>query len=327
MIYKSGSIKETDTNKGNQEIDCPYFINCCGYIKLKNMKKVSILRTRVDYYLIYLVSGAGYYKINGKLIKAESGNIIIYQPHEEQDYYYFGEDNTELYWIHFTGNSVMQLLENLELTGRNIFQVGIKTELIQLFEKIIDEIMAQNHRYHSLCISYLINLLSMFSRESYAREKGVFIKNSGIEQSVIKMQREYQFDHSISYYAKSSNLSVYQFIRKFRNTMQYSPSKYVEKIRMDKSKELLLSTDLTINEISEVVGYNDPFYFSKVFKKNTGQSPSAFRKLQHIIDCEKECKPCELEDELFGKHGSGKSDLSKSYKKKVKEKINDKMSH
>ncbi len=279
MVYKSASVKESDTNTGNEENAYPYFINCCGYIELKNMTKVSIHRARVDYYLIYIISGAGYYKINGKLLKAESGNIIIYKPHEEQDYYYLGKDNTELYWIHFTGNSVMQLLESLELAGRNIYQVGIGTDMIQLFEKIINEIHIKKPRFHSVCISYLINLLSMFSRESYAREKGmIHIKNSGIEQSVIKMQREYQNDHPISYYAKSSNLSVYSFIRKFKNTMNYSPSKYIEKIRMDKSKELLAFTDLTINEISDIVGYSDPFYFSKVFKKNTGLSPTAFRK-------------------------------------------------
>lgn len=278
MIYKSGHIKETDTNIGSQENSYPFFINSCGYIKLNN-KKVSIQRSRIDYYLIYLINGAGYYKIDGRLIKAESGNIVIYQPNEEQDYYYLGEDNTELYWIHFTGNSVMQLLESLELTGRNIFKVGIKTEFIQLFENIIYEINVRNHCYHSVCVSYLINLLSMFSRESYALEKGIIsLKKSGIEKSVIKMQMEYQCDYPISYYAEISNLSVYRFIHKFKSLMNCSPSKYIEKIRMDKSKELLIYTDLTINEISDVVGFNDPFYFSKVFKKNTGLSPTEFRK-------------------------------------------------
>jgi AraC-like DNA-binding protein len=56
---------------------------------------------------------------------------------------------------------------------------------------------------------------------------------------------------------------------------------------MDKSKELLIDTDLTINEISDVVGYNDPFYFSKVFKRNTGLTPTAFRKLISIRNYKK----------------------------------------
>jgi len=280
MIYNSAVIKEFDTNTGNQENVCPYFINSCGYIRFQS-KNVSIHRARVDYYLIYLVNGAGYYRINGKLYTAGSGSVVIYQPHEDQDYYYLGEDNTELYWIHFTGNSVAQLIEGLELTNGNVFHVGIKTEIIQLFEKIISEIHIKNPRFHTLCISYLIKLLTIISRELYAGKDGARpSKKSDIGQCILKMQMEYQYDHPVSYYAKITNLSVCRFIRKFKETMNISPIKYIEKIRMDKSKELLTNTDLTIYEISEVVGYNDPFYFSKVFKRNTGLSPTAYRKLR-----------------------------------------------
>jgi len=279
MIYNSAVIKEIDTYTGNYETEYPYFINSCGYIKFQS-KNVSIHRSRVDYYLIYLVNGAGYYNINGKLRTAEAGSIIMYRPHEEQDYYYLGEDKTELYWIHFTGNSVAKLLESLELTGGNIFHIGNKTELIQLYENIISEIHMKNPRYHTVCISYFIKLLSLISRELCTGNEGYKPKKSDIGQCVLKMQLEYQHDHPVSYYAKIANLSVCRFIRKFKNTMNISPIKYIEKIRMDKSKELLTDTDLTIYEISEVVGYNDPFYFSKVFKRNTGLSPSAYRKLR-----------------------------------------------
>lgn len=280
MIYSSAVIKEIDTNTGNYENACPYFINSCGYIRFQS-KDVSIHRARVDYYLIYLVNGTGYYRINGKLYTAGSGSVVIYQPNEEQDYYYLGEDKTELYWIHFTGNSVAQLLESLELDKGNIFHIGIKTEIIQLFENIISEIHIKNPRFHTACIGCFLKLLSIISRELYDRDEGNKpLKKSDIGQCILRMQMEYQNDHPVSYYAKTANLSVSRFIRKFKSTMNISPLKYVEKIRMDKSKELLTDTDLTIYEISEVVGYNDPFYFSKVFKRNTGLSPSAYRKLR-----------------------------------------------
>lgn len=55
-------------------------------------------------------------------------------------------------------------------------------------------------------------------------------------------------------------------------------SEYLNKIRLEKAMELLLTTELTISEISASVGYSDQSYFTKVFKKQTGISPSQFRR-------------------------------------------------
>lgn len=282
MISYGGVIHELDTNTGCENKADPYFINCCGHIQFKS-KDVSINRRRVDYYLIYLVNGYGYYHIDSTLHTVPGGNIVIYKSREEQEYYYTGSDQTELYWIHFTGNAAERLLEELGLADRHFYKVGMQTECIKLFEKIINEVNVKNPGYHSFCIGYLIQLLSIFSRESQLLEKGRrILKNEDIENVIKKMHLEYQQDHPVEYYAESCNLSVYQFIRKFKSSMQLSPAKYIEKIRMDKSRELLSDTDLTINEISDITGFNDPFYFSKVFKKNTGMNPLAFRRMKRV---------------------------------------------
>ena len=281
MIHYTGIIRETDTNTGNKDTENPYFINCCGYIKTGN-RDISINRKRVDYYLIYLVNGKGYYRMDGATQAVSGGNIIIYKPNEEQNYYYLGNEQTEMYWIHFTGIGAAGLLSSLGLADRHVYEVGMQTECVQLFDKIIHEIHIKNPKYHSFCISYLLQLLSMFSRESLLHEKGMkVLKNRDIENVIKKMQLEYPQDQPVKYYADFCNLSVYQFIRKFKKSMLMPPSRYIEKIRMDRSRELLADTDLTVNEISGIVGYNDPFYFSKVFKKNTGLNPMAFRKRDH----------------------------------------------
>lgn len=277
MLSYEGVILEKDTNIGYENRTEPYLINCCGHIQFKT-RNVSINRKRVDYYLIYLVNGLGYYRFDESLHTVPAGNIVIYKAHEDQDYYYIGSERTELYWIHFTGEAAEKLLFSLGLADRHYYKVGILNECIQLFEKIINEINIKNPGYHSFCIGYLLQLLSIFSREALLVEKGRrILKNGDIEGVIRKMHTEYQQDHPVEYYANCCNLSVYQFIRKFKSSMQLSPSRYIEKIRLDKSRELLMDTDLTISEISEIVGFNDPFYFSKVFKKNTGVNPKAFR--------------------------------------------------
>lgn len=277
MYGYSGSVLDDDVYLGRRELTIPYFINCCGYIKIDDID-VSLKRTRMDCYLIYLINGVGHYIIGNDTIPANAGSIIIYRPSQYQDYYYKAFEKAELYWIHFTGNQAESLLNDLYFINSNIYQVGIHTEYIELFEDIIHELQIKKPHFHQLCISYLLQLLSTFSRDAiFLQSREKIFKNNCMENVIKAMNEEFQQEYTIEYYAKMSNLSVFQFIRNFKKATQYSPGKYIEKIRIAKAKELLYDSNLSITEISSIVGYKDPFYFSKVFKKSTSITPSEFR--------------------------------------------------
>ena len=68
------------------------------------------------------------------------------------------------------------------------------------------------------------------------------------------------------------------FYRKVRGVTGYSPNEYIRIMRMKKAAELLKEGKYTVAEVSYQVGINDPFYFSKCFKRQFGVSPSAFTK-------------------------------------------------
>ncbi|ANQ49869.1 helix-turn-helix transcriptional regulator [Flammeovirga sp. MY04] len=77
--------------------------------------------------------------------------------------------------------------------------------------------------------------------------------------------------------AKLCHLSLSSFKREFQKVFNETPSKYFTTQRINKAKELLSKTDLPINEIAYEIGYNDPLYFTRIFKKREGVSPSQFR--------------------------------------------------
>lgn len=62
--------------------------------------------------------------------------------------------------------------------------------------------------------------------------------------------------------------------------MGMSPAQYVLSLRMVNAQSLLEHTNYNVKEISEIVGYDNPLYFSRVFKKEIGQSPAQYRKLR-----------------------------------------------
>ena len=78
--------------------------------------------------------------------------------------------------------------------------------------------------------------------------------------------------------AKLSNLSLSSFKRSFKKEYDDSPKNYLVTKKIDKAKELLRLSKMPISEIAYEVGFNDPLYFSRIFKKKIGVTPTTFRQ-------------------------------------------------
>ncbi|RKN85166.1 helix-turn-helix domain-containing protein [Paenibacillus ginsengarvi] len=87
---------------------------------------------------------------------------------------------------------------------------------------------------------------------------------------------------SLNQLAASLGLSTVQFSRRFRKMYGINPSEYVSELRLDKARELLLENRLTLDEIAVRCGYNNGFYFSRVFTQKMRISPSEYRQTYRV---------------------------------------------
>ena len=99
-----------------------------------------------------------------------------------------------------------------------------------------------------------------------------------IDNVISEIREHYMEDISLTSLASKYNVSMGRLSEMIKEHLKVNFSDYIASLRIQRAKELLRDESLSIQEIAEIVGYNDYFYFTKVFKKVEGISPSKYRK-------------------------------------------------
>ena len=144
---------------------------------------------------------------------------------------------------------------------------------------MIQELQLKQEDYEELLVNYLRQLFILIHRQflTKPRKKNPMIMDD-MAQAVEYFRTHYDKPVSIEDYAASHNISVSWFIQNFKQYTNTTPAQYVQLLRTTNAKSLLETTNYNISEISNLVGYENPLYFSRFFKKQFGVSPSQFRK-------------------------------------------------
>ena len=100
-----------------------------------------------------------------------------------------------------------------------------------------------------------------------------------VEAAKAYIQANYSRDISLDEVSREVNISPYYFSKIFKEDVGEGFVEYLTKIRMDRAKELLTTTEYSRKEICSMVGYADPNYFSRTFKKNVGVTPTEYKQL------------------------------------------------
>ena len=127
-----------------------------------------------------------------------------------------------------------------------------------------------------------VKLLNIFAQHLAMLSNQVFIQQENSEPPVISRARAYIHEHqteeiSLGQVAKAVNMSSYYFCKMFKKVTGINFTDYVARVRIEKSKNLLLNPNLRVSEIAFEVGFQSLTHFNRVFKKILGQSPTEYR--------------------------------------------------
>lgn len=260
----------------------PLIVTSCGTYKLYSRPKLPTWRPkgRVDFQLLYIAAGKAHFHIDGEEKIVHAGHMVLYRPKQPQKYEYYGEDRTEVYWVHFTGGNVTNLLRSYGLTDdKKVFYCGCEPEYQQLFRAMIYELQMCRDSYPEMLEMYLRQIFIKLQRHFKVSAKSDnFHAADEIEKAAAYFNEHYSEPINIDEYARKNHVSTSWFIRNFKLYTGSTPMQYILSKRIYNAVVLLHDTQYNITEIAAIVGYDNPLYFSRIFKKQKGLSPLEYRK-------------------------------------------------
>ena len=128
----------------------------------------------------------------------------------------------------------------------------------------------------------MVRLLTIFAQHLSMLSNQVVVQQENAEPPVITRAKEYIQEHQtenlrLGHVAKACNTSTFYFCKMFKKVTGINFTDYLSRVRIEKSKNLLLNPNLRVSEIAFEVGFQSLTHFNRVFKKILGQSPTEYR--------------------------------------------------
>ncbi len=276
LVLPSKIIKELKNNQFTSDL----YITDIGYFPKARYHYRKRKEGSLEYILLFCVEGRGWIEVDGKKATLNKNQYFIIPRNTPHRYAADHDAPWTIYWIHFAGNK----------TDHFVFPLGYPRTLKesanarfedrkQLFEEIyyiLDEgYSIDNLEYSSVLLVLLLGSLkyaSQFGKATEIHQKDV------ISNAIYFMKENVERKLSVLEIASHCGLSVSHFCLIFKKKTSRSPLEYFTFIKMQKACTLLNFSTLKINRIAEGLGYDDPYYFTRVFKKVVGKSPSLYRQ-------------------------------------------------
>ncbi len=253
-------------------------VNNCGRVSFEKTRFSSRPEGRKDYMLLYVTEGSGFCLIDGAKHSLGAGDMVVLRPLQPLVFSFSGSNSH--YWLHFTGTDAEGILASVGISANSCFNVGQSEEITKLFFRIIFEMQMNRKTSGMMCNGLFLELISAVGNKiKHERIVENDITESKIYPAIRSMMHEYTENRRLPYYAALCNLSLSHFKTRFTEEIGFSPTAYLNKLKLEHAKNFLFFTNLSVTEIACRVGFSDPLYFSRFFKKHVGVSPREFRAL------------------------------------------------
>ncbi len=232
---------------------------------------------RNNYVIHYVCEGKGYFVCKGRRHEVNKGQCFFMFRNVEVSYYPDLEKPWEYRWVDFSGDEAPKLLKLIDVDANHPVTDKVNDDIARLFYEIREHYIAQEPSQKIIAKGKLYELLGLLA-DSFLSEHSKNENWSLIDGAVSIMRNEY-FNSSLTIESLAEKLSTTRvsLYRAFKAKYNSTPSEYLLDIRMQRAIELFQKTDISVKTVSYSVGFADPLYFSRVFRKKMGVSPKNYQ--------------------------------------------------
>lgn len=305
MKSKAG-FYETDTYHclgiiDNQDIDLR--LNYCGYEQCESGHRFG--PNRRDCYVLHVVTqGKGKLEIAGQCYRLTEGDAFLIRPHEEAWYTADRISPWTYLWIGFQGMKADECVMRAGFDHHNHIIHNIHHG--PLFGYIMEMLNTRELTYSNALIrsGYLQMFLAQLMKQQESQYPDMKKLENEPGTAQVKRLVQYFVEHysqnlRMNEIAQEMGVNRTYLASRFKKVTGYSPTEYLMRLRMEKAKSLLRTTNYSVGQIAAMVGYADQLAFSRMFKHRFGESPKTFRKeADELVICHEKVA---VEESLVGK--------------------------
>ena len=262
----------------NNEKKGSLYVNCCGCSQTEPLHSFGPA-VKPHYLIHFVLSGKGIFRSRYKEYHLEAGYGFLIEPEELAFYQADEKDPWTYVWVGFAGTEAAHYLSAMGLSGRHpIFKSKHPEELYEVVKDMMEHntFGMSNDLRRNGQLSIFLSILASDANvvENEENDRG----NEYVRKAVSFIQSNYCNQIKVTDVADYVCINRSYLYTLFQNYMGMSPQQFLTAFRITKARELLESTDYSIESIALSCGYADALNFTKAFHAMKGMSPSAFRK-------------------------------------------------